>query len=271
MKRKAIASIIVLSLVAASNANLVCVYDFDQTLAPKINNSGAADLKFVQGTGAVNDAGTPTYSVQTVGSVSKYVAEFAMTQGFKVQSGMTANAGGTKVNRYTLIWDLKVTSMAPGYFSFYQTNPSNTDDGDMFYKANTGLGISGDYKNSNPPYALDNWHRIAMSVDLTGNRMTIYVDGNLANDKTDLYSGVDGRWSLEPNSSANPFFLIFMDEDGENAAGYISQFAIFDSYLTQSQIQALGTVGQPVPEPATLAVLGLGALGLLARRKSRNA
>src|SRR5271166_5785634 len=50
-----------------------------------------------------------------------------------VPHGIAANGGGTKVNRYTILWDVSYPSGSKGqWMSFYQADLANTTDAELF-------------------------------------------------------------------------------------------------------------------------------------------
>lgn len=268
MKRKVAISFGLCALWGSSYAGLTSVFDFNGSLSPVYNNGHAADLEFYKGAAYPSPNGMPTFVTQTVGPVNKKVAAFGKTEGFKVYHGVGPNGGGIHANLFTVVMDIKLTEVSGGWASLLQSGAVNNNDGELFYKHGSGIGISGDYANSNPPFALDQWHRVVSTWDLANQTLNVYVDGNFANSVA-LSSGVDGRWSLYTwqNVDSYQHCWIFMDEDGENGAGYVSLLAFYDEVLSASDVARLGAAGQPVPEPASMALLGLGALGLMARRK----
>lgn len=271
MKGKILVSFGLGAICTSSFALMTSSFNFDGSLNPVFNNGHAGALEFYKGGASPVANGTPTYVTDTVGSVTKQVASFAMTEGFKVFHGIGINGGGDGVNIYTIMYDIKLTAThANNYASLLQANATNSNDGDLFFKQGSGLGTIGDYSNSTPPFMLNTWHRLVASFDLVAGAVNIYVDGNLANTVA-LTNSIDGGWSPYAYNDSSPVdhLWILMDEDGENGSGYISQLAFWDTALTQSEVQALGGVGQPVPEPATMVALSIGALGLVARRRRK--
>lgn len=263
-------SLVLASAVASAVAmpSPVSVYDFNGSLAPVINALGTAqDLEFRAGrTGsAIMPA---TYSTETVGSVTKQVANFDDVANeekfFRARHGLGVNGGGAYVNQYSILLDLKVTSIGD-WVSLYNTNHNNQNDGDAFIRASdSGLGISGDYAGS---FTRNEWNRVVLTVDQGANLMNLYLNGTWVNEVT-LSGGLDGRWALYAHDDAFASWTdILGDNDGDSGVGQISQLAFYGSVLSANEVAALGPVGSPVPEPATLAVLGAGALALIRRRR----
>ena len=107
---------------------------------------------------------------------------------------------------------------------------------------------------SYPNLADDTWHHIAYVGDSTSVR--IYIDGEL--------KGTD---TSTPTTTFNgPLEIGGTSRYTEDTTGLMSDVAIWNEALTLDRIQALAA-GGPVPEPATMALLGIGGLLVLRRRR----
>lgn len=189
---------------------------------------------------------------------------FAPDQGLLLGPAAGPNGGGDYINQYTMIWDLLLPDVSAGWFGFYNTNATNSNDGDFFIRPDGGIGIGGVYEgtvNSNQ------WHRIAMVWDVDS--MYKYIDGTLVGSQIDI-SGVDGRWSMYTTAHDVDTFLL-TDDSGDTNSGYINSFYFTDEALVGSAIAAFGgaDVDGVIPEPTTLMLLALGA-SLLSTRKRRG-
>ncbi|MBP9900418.1 MAG: PEP-CTERM sorting domain-containing protein [Verrucomicrobia bacterium] len=255
---------LVLGLGASARAAVTGQWDF---------NSG--DLSATVGTGLAyrgDTAATTTFSTATIGGSTANVMSFpatTQTQGYIMTHGIAPNGGGLYVNQYSLIMDIMFPTASSGvYRSLFQTAPLNDNDGDLFVNPDNGIGISSSYQGSVLP---DTWHRVAFVFDLTlaANRLNKYVDGTLVGSQN-LSAGADGRWALDTTA------LLFADEDGETAAGFVNSIQIHDVALSGNEIGLLGgatAAGIPnvVPEPTSGLLLGLGLLLAAGRgyRRSR--
>ncbi len=233
------------------------------------------NLNAATGVGTLEELtpGTPlgTFGTDLINGVSTGVYQFAagnQSQGLKVLHGSGPNGGGSYVNQYTVMYDIKWTG--DGWSSLLNTNEANANDGDLFRRAladGGGMGISGQYDgtlNSNQ------WYRVVATFDLGTASLKKYIDGNLAFAQT-LGDGLDGRWSLYSTNDSTPWFLIMADNDGDTTPGMLSSFGFEDRAWSEAEVLALGgPTAAGVPEPATMIALGLAGAALL-RRRARKA
>lgn len=188
--------------------------------------------------------------------------------GYVLPHGILPNAGGQKVNQYSLIMDIFFPASSTGFRSLLQIGTNNASDGDLFVNGGNGIGISGQYQGN---LTHDQWHRVVFTVDLAKRELGKYIDGAnvltgpvgsapLGTGRFQYLSAtdgvIDGRWALDP------FALLFADEDGEIAAGSVNSIQTRPVILSPFQIALLGkakSTGIPVnipPVPALRIVIG---------------
>jgi hypothetical protein len=142
---------------------------------------------------------------------------------------ISPNGDGSKVNKYTIILDVKIPETNKWY-ALYQTNISNTDDGDWFINpsGNIGIGATGYTGRSLKP---NEWYRIAISV-YNGTRHDYYIDG--AKSLSGTPGTIDDRFALSSK------VLFFSDENNEDNELDIADIKIFSRDLSDSEIAELG-------------------------------
>lgn len=142
--------------------------------------------------------------------------------------GIASNGGGSYVNEYSILFDIKIDNPNQ-YYSFIQTNQTNSNDGDLFINPNGQIGVSAT-GYSGFSLKANEWYRILITVDL-GSSIRFYVDGKLVLDG--ISQTVDGRFSLDPT------LLFFADDNGEDHQIFVSQIALFNSVLDNNQVRLL--------------------------------
>ena len=107
------------------------------------------------------------------------------------------------------------------------------------------------------------WHFLSVLLEADGTT-TVYVD-------LDEVPGFTDR-AGQPKWSTATKFTFGQEWDGGGASnfydGLIADARIYDTRLTGFQLQAI--YSSAIPEPSTLVLLGLGAVGLLAVRRRRK-
>jgi len=206
----------------------VALWEFDFPTEPTVATIGT-NLT-AQGTGFAAVAGAPFTddAAQQVDVGSNYLTT----------NPVGANGGGSFSNRYTLLWDVFVPTTAAGsYKTLLQTATANNNDGDLFInpggQIGTTAGVGGYSTNT---VSAGNWYRIVMRV-INGQTSgaTIWVNGTKWYTGT-TFGGVDGRYGLEGQ------FLLFADNDGEDGTIHVSNVAIWNDAITDSDIISMGGV-----------------------------
>lgn len=178
-----------------------------------------------------------TFTTATIDGQTANVMSFPATtpdEGFIMTHGIDPNGGGGYVNQYTLIMDIMFPTSSSGvYRALLQTSTDNSNDADLFVKKDNSLGISGGYSGTLTP---DTWHRVAFVFDLTlsSGQLVKYIDGVQVGSQVLTQPTLDGRWSMDTTA------LLFTDDDGETAPGFVNSIQIHDVALTASEIYSLG-------------------------------
>ena len=146
-----------------------------------------------------------------------------------VPHGISPNGGGTKVNVFTLLFDIKIP-MLNQWYCFYQTDGSNQNDGEMFINPQGRIGVAAT-GYTEPVIEPEEWYRLAIVVR-NGHRYDYYMDG------VKILSGnsgdIDGRFSFDTS------FLLFADNDGEDNNIDVADVKLFDTDLSDEEIDSLG-------------------------------
>lgn len=163
---------------------------------------------------------------------------------YSLTHGIFPNGGGTYVNEFTIQIDFKVKTTGLWY-TFFQTNLTNSNDGDCFINPSGNIGVAATGYSS---YSVkpNEWYRLVISVK-NGTHYKYFLDGNLllaGNTQT-----IDGRFSLENK------LLLFADDNSEDGEIDCAEIAIWNYPLDNTEIKNLGGYGHQITAPGTTQLL----------------
>jgi len=155
-------------------------------------------------------------------------------------------------------WGLRVFTMDSGYIADLQTSQNGWNPGQAWQGADWSGGVW-----NNPSLA---WHHIVYTYDHVAGRTRGYIDGVL---KTDM---LKTDWELPGTWWADSTDRFFIAKDPTSA--FIDDVMVFSGACNDATALGLynGTYDAfsapiNVPEPTTMALLGLGAISLIRRKK----
>ncbi len=178
-----------------------------------------------------------SFSVVEGSKTNDYAVSIGKGSHFKMNHGITPSLG-ILVNEYTISIDFRVSSIGLWY-SFFQTSPTNSNDGDCFINTsgNIGVAATGYSAYSVKP---NEWYRLVVAVK-NGTQYKYYLDGQLLHAGTT--QAVDGRFSLDKT------LLMFADEDGEDNTIECTELSIWDTALSAADISILSGYGHIITTP----------------------
>jgi len=168
--------------------------------------------------------------------------------------GISPNGGGTRVNQYTLIFDILLSTSGSGAGALLQvTDPDvNLTDGDLFWQGNN-FGQGGGGYGGTGIWTPGSWHRVIAAYDeaATPPVVTKFVDGIKQDDWTANQGLDNNRRAMLPTA------LLFADGDqDERREFYVNSIQIREGKLSDAEMVALGgpnAAGIPVATPQTTA------------------
>jgi hypothetical protein len=244
-------------LPAGTCGGVVNTYDFNDDL--KSSTNGRDLVPFV---GAPLDPAVdvPDYVFEDaeIGDQPAVVCRYSRGTFFRLYTGMNPNGGGAYTNQFTLLMDVQFEAGQldeSGWASLFQTNEANGNDGDWFVRGEDhSMGIDGVYGGQ---ILDDEWHRLALVVDLAAGTYTTYVNGVLAQQNTN--QELDGRFALYSlNDGDFEGISLFADDSGDSSAGLVNSVSIRDVALTADEVAAFagpsaGGIPPTAPCPHALA------------------
>ncbi|MBX2852996.1 MAG: LamG domain-containing protein [Phycisphaeraceae bacterium] len=237
---------------SASAATIVHQWSFDGNLNDSSGNGNTGVLTNVDG---VTPA-TPVYVAGQSGQAISIAANEGVLNNAATGLPTTAATDSWSMN----VW-LKLDNppASLNYFGGFGGNTNNVGpgfDGTARGYLNFGAGVyfwgSSRDLNSGPAYIVDGqWHMYTITYNADTSRMITYLDG----------AGVgSGDVALE-DAPANVQIGNLANMWNSNFVGSVDEFTIWSGELAFKEVVSL------VPEPSSLALLGLGGLVMLRRRR----
>jgi hypothetical protein len=205
-----------------------------------------APLEYLDGAEGLTKTGTAfglasELGVDLIGGkdvrVIKVPGDLSNKIGYVMNHRISPNGGGSRVNQYTLAFDIFVGTSGPGAASLWQTSSAaNTDDGDLFWQGNN-FGQGGNGYNGTGAFTAGAWHRVVAAYDMAATPpvVTKFVDGIKQDDWTANQSLDNPRRSLSTTA------ILFGDGDqDERREMFVSSVQIRSGKLSDVEMVALG-------------------------------
>ena len=211
----------------------------------EFESAGMLDAKAGYAGGSLTTA-TPAQFTQVAGPEGTdgavlYTKGTGIGEYLRCAHSAAANGGGTRVNKWTMLFDIKVSSNS--WNCILNTDNAGTSDGELFFRSNASYGSGSLFGFYSGSYAVDTWYRVVVTMDLT-KPAGDYTSANWYMDGVLKFGGNwDGGTSLDNlrRSLDTAGFLIFGDEDGEQATtSTLAQFVFWDRELSAAEIAGFG-------------------------------
>jgi hypothetical protein len=173
--------------------------------------------------------------------------------GYVMEHGIAPNGGGAKVNQWTLLMDVIVSSNGFAAASLLQINSlNNTDDGDLFWQdGNFGQGLGGylgEYL-----FTPEAWHRMIIAYDEAANPpvATKFLDGKK------IYDWTASQELDHPRRALLSTAILFADGDeDERREFWVNSIQIRSGKMSDAEMEAMGVpsadgIPLEVPEPGS--------------------
>ncbi|MBB5351796.1 hypothetical protein HNR46_002035 [Haloferula luteola] len=128
-----------------------------------------------------------------------------------------------------------------------------------------GTGANSFFGGSDGVVVDGSWHHLAMTADTTTLTISLYVDG-IFRASGPIVPGSSGDFPVLNNFEIG---RLGRSSPTDGYEGLVDDVQIYDEALSAGDIAFLfANPGQAVPEPSALALIGLGAFGLIRRQRA---
>jgi len=263
MKTAIAASLVLVCAVRVGlGATAVATYDFNNNF---IANEGGAPALSV-----TDPLGTSAFSTDTVFGSPRTVWNFnGAASPVTDQAGVTLNTTGLVApESYSVDMVFKFTDRIGAWRRILDVQNRQSDSG-LYVDPSNNLDIF-PISGSTAAWTNDTYHHLVMTDN--GTTVITYLDGisQFTTPTTEM------NLDFDPVNNPNKLLGVFLDNvvaggQGEWSPGSVALVRLWDGVLSAADAQTLATnpfAPITTPEPASLSVLGLGAMGLLLRRRT---
>jgi len=164
------------------------------------------------------------------------------------------NLSDATFDDWSIIAGVGNSSSISGSRLIHQSDPSK---GDVIQFS--GCGPWGFLDDTTATYALNDWTMVTVVAKWSA--FSVYVDGvHKTGNQLDA-------WFNAPDLSGDDVFVGMLNQwASDKFEGLVDEYTIWDGPMVQDQITSM-YLTNTIPEPATLALLGFGALSLIRRKK----
>ncbi|UCC22019.1 MAG: PEP-CTERM sorting domain-containing protein [Planctomycetota bacterium] len=169
-----------------------------------------------------------------------------------INPGSFPEAAGIREPVFTIVAD------ASGSGTAKMAEISFNQGGDPVYTHEYGVdaGSQEQHVFSTGNLSTDTWYNLVVIRDVSESQVHLYINGGF-HDTYNYTSQAEGY---------NSGTLYLGQYDTDKFHGTVDELAVFDYELSSQNVSDLYDAANPVPEPATICLLGLGALVLIKRR-----